>query len=67
MEEDPKLIHVALTGITEDENTAVKMVEIFSRMLVGLALDGISVNLNVNTLDSLEEFEDEEIEGEGDI
>jgi hypothetical protein len=65
-EEDEKLIHVSLTGITLDETTAVKMVEVFSRLVVGLALDGINVNLNVFAMDPIDEFEEEEIEGETD-
>ena len=66
MEEDDPLIHVSLTAITPDKNAALKVVEVFSRMLVGLALDGVNINLSVMSLDDTDEFEEEQIEGDFD-
>ena len=64
--EDP-LIIVSMYCHTSDREAALKTVETFSRMMVGLALDGIDVSIGVSTLDEFEQLEEyEEIEQEGD-
>lgn len=64
MNEDSDLIRIVLSCVTSDREGALKSVEVFSRMLVGLALDGLDVSLDVAVLEVFEpEFEGVE-EGE---
>jgi hypothetical protein len=42
---------VSLTVVTEDQEEAVRAGEVFARTAVGLALEGVTVNLNLGTPD----------------
>lgn len=63
MEEDGDIIVISMHCHTSVKEAALKCVETFSRMMVGLALDGIDVSINVSVL---EEFDEELIEQDGD-
>jgi hypothetical protein len=52
------LFSLNLAVITDDENVAVKVWEVFSRAGAGLALDGVAVNNSISTID--ESVDDEE-------
>jgi hypothetical protein len=64
IEDDGNLIRIILSGVTSDREGALKVVEVFSRMMVGLALDGLDVSLDVTVLEEYEPEYEEIDEGE---
>lgn len=62
MDENEDIIVVNMHCHTSNREAAIKVVETFSRMMVGLALDGIDVSINVSVMEEFEE-EYEEVGG----
>lgn len=53
--DDDDLIRIGLTALTTEKTKALQAVETFSRLLVGLALDGLDLHLDVSVLEEVEE------------
>lgn len=64
-EEGSDMIMVGLKAHAFNETDALKAVETFSRLLVGLALDGLHVSMEVTLVSYEEQLEDIELEGDG--
>lgn len=45
------MIVVSLNACCDDESQAAKVGEVFSRVLVGVALDGIMISLNMQVVE----------------
>lgn len=66
MDEDGDIIVVNMHCHTSNREAALRVVETFSRMMVGLALDSIDVSINVSVLDEEDYYEPEHEEVEHD-
>lgn len=68
MEDDADLDPIIVVNMhchTSDREAALKTVETFSRMMVGLALDGIDVSINVSVLEEMDDEYEEIVEDGG--
>lgn len=60
MEENHEIIVVNMHCHTANQEAAIRVVETFSRMMVGLALDSIDVSINVSVIEEEDFYELEE-------
>lgn len=47
----PQTICISLTVLTEDQEKATRVSEVLGRTMTGLALDGISCNMNMSEIE----------------
>ncbi len=66
MDDESRTIFIELSVSTESQEDAAKVIDTFSRMVLGLALDGFSATLEVTAEElyqEMEEIEEDQEEG----